>query len=114
MTPWIRLWSKVQGHVSEQPEDASVTDSEAVLPLLDEEKLSEVELEKDEPEAAQKRVKRPHFWLSSSAILLFSFGIFIFSLLFYMFSSYSAATDKTCQRRMWAYSKSVHMHSSKK
>jgi hypothetical protein len=90
-----------------------VTDNEAVLPLLDEEKLEEVELERDEREAAQGRVKRSHFWLSSSAIPLFSFGVFIFSLLFYIFSSYNAATGRTCQRRMWAYSKSVHMHSSK-
>lgn len=77
---------------------ADTNEEDADFPLL-EESLKYRESE------TKNISKLAGFSIRPSTVFFLCFSVFIISLLFYTICYYFAATDASCQRRMWAFSK---------
>lgn len=77
------------------------TEEEGIIPLLD---------ENAENQRAHDGIPTTRVSSYSFVVLLVGVLSFIFSVLFYAVRHSYAATDSSCQRRMWAYSKLLASH----
>ncbi len=81
-------------------EKAEAKETGPGFPLLREEG-SDVELEEDEIQESGQRVSFSSCHLMT---VIFSLGVLVLSIIFYAVRDHMAATDASCQRRMWSYS----------